>query len=366
MARNSGRLEYVESIRGLACLMLVSFHVVGSAADEGLGLDYLNPLRLLNDGLDNSRMAIFSFISGFVLSAAVLSVDKWRGSIASKARRLLIPMAAVSTIHYVLRGLTVEDQQPFLSIFFTQYAHFWFLQAMFVLTVALLTLSLLLKGKSDRAALILFLTLTPVFLFAERWNPNIMAMYQGLYLAPFFYSGHMFAAFLRRRAEAGRAEFPVWATYVAGVVLAALLTFNMLFILDVIPLDKPWSNLHRLAVGLASAIFFFLLKPNTKFLVWLGSYTYVIYLFHVIFTASTRGLLYKVFPQVDSAYFFVPCVLVGLTAPILLQKLALLNGVTALLFLGIDKRKKSQATQTPAPGGIIGVTADAPPRIATE
>ncbi|MEO8683837.1 MAG: acyltransferase [Devosia sp.] len=352
MATRSGRLDYVESIRGLACLMLVSFHVVGSAPDEGLGLQNLHPLRIINDGLDNSRMAIFSFISGFVLSAIIVSVSKWEGSVISKARRLLIPMAAVGAIHYGLRALSGVDQQPFLSIFFTQYAHFWFLQAMFVLTVMLLTLSLLLNGKSDKAALILFLVLTPMFLFAERWNPNVMAMYQGLYLAPFFYSGHLFAAFLKRRRDGGAGDLPSWLTVVAGVVLAALLAFNLAFILDVVVLEKPWSNVHRLFVGLASALFLFLLKPNAKFLVWVGSYTYVIYLFHVIFAAAMRSALLKLFPHLDPTWFFVPCVAAGFVAPILVQKLALKNDVTALLFLGID-RKKKPARPDPLPDGPL-------------
>ena len=343
MATRSGRLEYVESIRGMACLMLVSFHVVGSAEDEGLGLNYLHPLRIFNDGLDNSRMAIFAFISGFVLSAMILSSDKLQSSILSKARRLLIPMAAVSALHYVLRSLAGEEQQPFLSIFFVQYAHFWFLQAMFVLTTALLILSFLLKGQSDKAALILLVVLTPAFILLERWNPNVLAMYQGLYLAPFFYSGHLFAAFLRRRREAELGDLPRWVTVAAGVFLAGMLTFNLLYILDIVTIARPWSNVHRLIVGLASALFLFLLKPNAKFLVLVGSYTYVIYLFHVIFTAGSRTVLFKLLPNVDPTWFFVPCMLIGLTGPILVQHLAIKNSVTALLFLGIDKSKKPRS-----------------------
>ena len=355
MAIRSGRLDYVESIRGLACLLLISYHVVGSTPQEGLGLGDLDPLRIVNDGLNNSRMPVFSFISGFVLSAIIVSLVKWEGSVLGKARRLLIPMAAVGALHYGLRSLPGNDQQPFLSIFFTQYAHFWFLQATFVLMVMLLTLSLLLKGRSDKAAVILFLVLTPIFLFSQRWNPNIMSMYQGLYLAPFFYSGHLFAAYLQRRRERDAGDLPGWLTVATGVVLAVLLAVNFAYVLEVIVLPDPWLNIHRLFIGLASALFLFLLKPNAKFLAWVGGYAYVIYLFHVIFAATARSALIKLFPQLDPSVFYVPCVLAGFLVPMLVQELALKHDLTALLFLGIDRKKRAaRARSTPVGQGRKG------------
>jgi hypothetical protein len=39
----------IETMRGLAVLLLVSFHVIGAASNAGLQLDYPHPLRLFAD-----------------------------------------------------------------------------------------------------------------------------------------------------------------------------------------------------------------------------------------------------------------------------------------------------------------------------
>lgn len=336
MSLRTGRLEYVETIRGLACLLLVSFHVTGADVTDGLGLDQWHPLRIVNDALDNSRMPIFSFISGFVLSAVIVSLSQWQGAITSKVKRLLLPMATASIIFYVLRAAAGYDQQPFLSIFFVQYAHFWFLQATFVLTALLLTLSFLLKGRSDLAAIILIVFFVPVFIFAERWDPNIMSMYQGCYLAPFFYAGHLFAYYLRRRAQEGEGDITPWMTMALGVVLALLLAINIALILSLIQVPRPIEHIHQIILGLGSALFLFLLKPRSRILLFFGPYTYAIFLYHVTFTGTTREVIQKIWPSIAPELIFLPAFLMGVFAPILVEKLALKNDLTALFLLGID------------------------------
>lgn len=349
----SGRLDYVESIRGLACLMLVAFHVTGATSLEGLRLGDAHPLRLLNEALENTRMPVFAFISGFVLHAAIMSMGTLKKSLWSKARRLLIPMATVGALHYMLRSLSgVEQGQPFYSIFFVQYAHFWFLQAGFILNSVLLILSYRLDGNSRRAALILLVVVTPVFISATRWNPNIFSVYQGLYLAPFFFSGHLFCRYLKDRETAGDGLLPSWLTYVVGAAFVASLAWSVLAYTGVVELERPFTNIFRVAAGLASALFLFLLKPNAKWLVWVGTYTYTIYLFHVMIAASFRGVLTRLLPDIDHAWFFVPCFLAGLFGPVLLQHLLLKNGVTAMLFLGIDLKRRLPASPPKAVQGF--------------
>lgn len=352
MPVRSGRLEYVETIRGLACLLLVAFHVTGTNLTDGLALDQWHPLRIFNDGLDNSRMPIFAFISGFVLSAVIVSLTQWQGAMLSKVKRLVVPMAVVSAIFYGIRALADYDQQPFLSIFFVQYAHYWFLQAMFVLTALLLTLSFLLKGRSDVAAMILFVIFVPIFLFAERWDPNIMSMYQGCYLAPFFFAGHLFAYYLRHRTQREEGDLPAWLTVASGILLALLLVLNVMLVLELIHLPRPIVNIHRVIIGLCSALFLFLLKPRSKILLYFGPYTYAIFLFHVIFTGTTREVFQKLWPAMPPELIFLPAFIAGVFGPIIVEKLALKNDWSALLLLGIDlkaqRRKAARRKQDAA------------------
>lgn len=336
MSLRSGRLEYVETIRGLACLLLVSFHVTGADVTDGLGLDQWHPLRIVNDALDNSRMPIFSFISGFVLSAVIVSLTQWQGAMISKIKRLVLPMATASIIFYALRAAAGYDQQPFLSIFFVQYAHFWFLQATFVLTALLLTLSFLLKGRSDLAAMLLIAFFVPIFIFVPRWDPNIMSMFQGSYLATFFYAGHLFAYYLRHRAQQEEGDLPAWLTLAFGVVLVVFLAINIMLILGLLHAPLPITNVHRIILGLSSVLFLFLLKPRSRILLFFGPYTYAIFLYHVIFTGTTREVIQKIWPSVAPELIFLPAFLMGVFAPILVEKLALKNDLTALFLLGID------------------------------
>ncbi|MFK4811027.1 acyltransferase [Devosia sp. ZW T5_3] len=367
MQARSGRLEYVETIRGLACLLLVAFHVTGTNLTDGLMLDQWHPLRIVNDGLDNSRMPIFSFISGFVLSAAIVSVSQWQGAMLSKVKRLLVPMAVVSAIFYAMRALADYDQQPFLSIFFVQYAHYWFLQATFVLTALLLTVSLLLKGRSDLAAVVLLIFFVPFFIFVGRWEPNVMSMFQGSYLAPFFLSGHLFAYYLRHRTQRDEGDLPAWLTVVLGVLLALLLVVNTAVVLELLHLPRPIVNVHRVILGLCSALFLFLFKPRSKILFYFGTHTYAIFLFHVMFTGTTREVLQKLWPALPPELIFLPAFLMGLFGPILIEKLALKTDLTALLLLGIDLKaqrhkaaRRKEETAQAVPGAWAPVIPTAP------
>lgn len=340
----SGRLDYIESIRGIACLLLIAFHVTGASSLDGLHLSDTHPLRLINDSLDDTRMPIFAFVSGFVLHAAIMGSTQLQKSVWSKSRRLLIPMAAVGALHYMLRSHTGAEQQPFYTIFFVQYAHFWFLQASFLLNVALLALSYTLGGKSHRAALVLLVTVTPVFIFATRWDPNIFSVYQGLYLAPFFFFGHLFAGYLRDRQFAGKGLLPAWVTVVVAAVFLVTFSCNFILTANLVTIEGPLGNIYRLVVGFPSVLILFLLRPSAKMLVWVGGYTYTIYLFHVMFAATFREILMRSLPQIDPAWLFAPCFVVGLFGPVLLQQVFLKNDVTAMLFLGIDLKGRRAAS----------------------
>jgi len=55
----------LETLRGLACILLVLYHVVGSDPAQGLMLAD-GWLRWLNDGLAYLRMPLFTFLSGWI------------------------------------------------------------------------------------------------------------------------------------------------------------------------------------------------------------------------------------------------------------------------------------------------------------
>jgi uncharacterized membrane protein YcfT len=80
----------IQTLRGLACLLLVLYHVVGD--DPGAGLQVQDGmLRWFNDGLAYLRMPLFTFLSGLVCGMRPFHGDS-RAFLLGKARRLLVPL----------------------------------------------------------------------------------------------------------------------------------------------------------------------------------------------------------------------------------------------------------------------------------
>lgn len=57
----------IETLRGLACLLLVLYHVIGPLGG-GLKIDLGSPFRVIADSMVYVRMPLFTFISGYIYS----------------------------------------------------------------------------------------------------------------------------------------------------------------------------------------------------------------------------------------------------------------------------------------------------------
>src|SRR3954451_22202707 len=88
-----------DTVRGIACLMLVAYHVVGGTRASGMGVGAGSYYRILIvDGPVLVRMPMFTFLSGFVYAYRPVRNGEVGTFVTKKVRRLLIPMVVVSTI----------------------------------------------------------------------------------------------------------------------------------------------------------------------------------------------------------------------------------------------------------------------------
>lgn len=101
----------IETLRGLACLLLVLYHVIGADASLGLRVED-GPVRWLNDGLAYLRMPLFTFLSGLVYGLRPFAGNS-RAFLVGKVRRLLIPMLFVGTLFAVLQALIPGTNSAF-------------------------------------------------------------------------------------------------------------------------------------------------------------------------------------------------------------------------------------------------------------
>ena len=95
----------------LACLLLVAYHVIGAGPLHGMRLPSDDLLPVLSRVFSDIRMPMFAFISGFVFAGYTGGFGAVSSAMAKKSRRLLIPLVAVSTLHYLVQAAALLRQK---------------------------------------------------------------------------------------------------------------------------------------------------------------------------------------------------------------------------------------------------------------
>lgn len=71
---NSPKNLSIETLRGIAILLVVIGHVIGSAPDGGMKIDFPHPLRYFYVWIDYIQMPLFTAIAGWVYALKPFSV----------------------------------------------------------------------------------------------------------------------------------------------------------------------------------------------------------------------------------------------------------------------------------------------------
>ncbi|WP_457280142.1 acyltransferase family protein [Polaromonas sp. P5_D5] len=265
----------VDTVRGIACILLVLFHVVGDTPSVGLKVPEGHWLQMFNEGLAYIRMPLFSFISGYVYA-----FRPYEGNAAEfikgKVRRLLLPLITVGTIFAVVQAFTPganSSVNQWWLLHIEPVGHFWFLEALFIVFLVVLLLEHL-NALSTAAGFAVAWALSAV-LFDYFSPPNYFAARGAVYLLPFFLAG-----LACKRFDIGTPK----ARLVAAAVFICAATGAMLFP----QFSEQGSSVAALALGVSSA--FLLLRSGWSFapLAYIGSFSFAIYLLHVFFTAASR------------------------------------------------------------------------------
>lgn len=329
------KLDHVETLRGLACLALVMFHVVGTVPEGGMRLPEGHYLTAIVEMLGDLRMPLFSFISGFVFLPMIRDRADLGARIAKKARRLLIPLATVGSLFWAAQAGLGMEVPGYLEIFYLPYAHFWYLKATFLLMAVFYVLTFVTGNRDIATAIALLLAGAGVWVLTPGWTPNVFSTYNAFFLAPFFMAGYLCArpdglgGLLGRIGDA-RALGPI-----AAGLGAALIGLEYALGPGEVELGSSLRKAVTVAVGLSGCVLLFALRPVWRPLVLIGAWSYAIFLFHVFFTAATRMVLVRVFPQMPILLDFALGMTAGLLGPILLAQVLMRRRWTALAFLGI-------------------------------
>lgn len=271
----------IDTLRGLACLLLVSYHVIGATPSLGLRVNE-GILRELNDYLGLVRMPLFTFLSGVVYAYRPFSSGAI-GYVKGKVRRLLFPMLTVGTLFAVLQVLTPGTNSAvnnWYLLHIIPVAHFWFIESLFLIFIMLIPLEYYGAFNTPKGWTIVFFI--SVLLYISSINSNYFSLSGAIYLLPYFLLG-MFIQRYKYLHHLSDYKFHILCLCILATIYIVYWEIDVNYRRDIVIFIS--GSLYCL----------FLISTNLSFplIAQIGVYSYSIYLFHVFFTAGSRIVLTK-------------------------------------------------------------------------
>jgi len=301
------KVSKVQTLRGLACLLLVVYHVIGATESQGLRI-HGGWLRQLTEALVALRMPLFGLVAG-----AMYGFSSKRGwtLVRNKAARLLWPMLTVGTLFALVQYGTPGSNYRIDSLYLLHIvpvAHYWFLESLFLIFCTLALAEAVAPLRSLRSWWGYFVPSVLVYLA----HPGIIwfSVLGATYLLPYFLLG----VGMTRLQWDDRQEQPR-----SGLLRIALGTLLVAWLMaQGTELDR--FSAPMLLGGLLLSSGFWSLGLRNPLLARIGAYSFAIYLFHVFFTSATRMALHGL--ALDNALLvLLISVPAGVLGPALLQHL---------------------------------------------
>lgn len=333
----------IETLRGLAVILMVAGHVIGATAEIEMEVPDDSWWRYAYFTTTPYRMPLFTTISGFVYALRPISWSTAGDFAAGKARRLLVPFVVVSTLVFgasllMGRGMPYKAAE-FYKIYYLPFDMFWFLQAILLVFVYVAAVELLELMRTPQTWAASLTAAGLAYLVLPR--TTFFSFHSSLYLLPFFVLGlglQRFSALFRSPA--------MRCCLVAGF----LVTFGMFQAQRALGwhVSIYTERLLFLVAGISACALAFQPRLESRWLAWLGSYAFGIYLLHIIFVSGSR-ILFQRFTGGTTPYWLVfPVGLtLGLAMPVLIERN--LNGAQWLTLLVFGQKSRRVALPLPEP-----------------
>ena len=272
----------LDSVRGLACVLIVALHVVGVSSIDGLKLPDGSAWHDVMRSLNIVRLPLFTAMAGFLYGAMPATRRGYGEFMKRKARQFLVPLLFATLVFWVVRRVTYGEAGSLFWAYVDGYQHLWYIDALLLIfgVVAFI-------DTRTRSVWKPWLALIAVIAVSYYSFPDIPVMHakNAVFLTPFFVAGLM----LYRIPPLLESRALLVVSALAMVSLIALQQFsvhedNLLF----------ESGVLSWICGTASVITLLHLFPKTSWLERIAAYSFTIYLWHPAANGMIRNALLKV------------------------------------------------------------------------
>jgi fucose 4-O-acetylase-like acetyltransferase len=321
----------IETLRGFAIVFMVAGHIIGSSL-TGMRVADNSVWRYFYFAFEFIRMPLFTVISGYIYSFRPAADSKYSDFIRGKARRVLLPLIFVATLHCISQYFVPDTNvklplSDIWKIYIFPYEHFWFLQAIFLIFLVVGLIDKLKLMQKIENWLIIFLAASLIRNMIPEFRINVFSADRFLNLLPFFILG------------CGIQRFNGYFTS-RVLIRLAIIVFILSFGLQQYTwfsnytLDLYETKTLSLFVACAGIILLFHVRKNINIMSKIGYYAFGIYLFHVLGTAGSRIFLMRV-GVLEHYILFICGLLCGIALPILIEMVFEKSKILRRLFLGL-------------------------------
>lgn len=325
LAPEAGRRQTprnLDTVRGLACVLIVALHVVGVAATDGLKLPEGSPWHGVMNVLSLVRLPLFTALAGYLYAAMPATRFGMAEFMGRKARQLLIPLIFATLVFWSLRSVTYTLSDSLVLAFVNGYKHLWFIDALLLIFVFASLVDTRVRGRIVPWVIVLALIAGSWWLLPP---VQILHFKLAMFLLPYFVIGILL---FRLPAILDGNRF-AWPALIVAAGLVAMLE---------LPLFAPLvggdpTGMIRWICGACWIVALLGLVPRIRALEWIAAYSFTIYLWHPAANGSVRNVAIA-YGLHWTPLLFAIGLIVGVGLPIVLHKAMLRFPRISLLVIG--------------------------------
>ncbi len=317
------RDPFLEASKGLLILLVVIGHLVSNADTLD---DQYNWYRSIRTLIYSFHMPLFMLLSGvtFELSLKSSKKENFFAFVARRGDRLLVPFFVVGLLLYIAKfsiahlassvpNLEVSDFLDGITGLFVDTSRspvrsIWFVFVLFWITIV--TDAFVRLGRPWVLILLCVgIMLYIIWLFQLLDVPQVFFLDRFFRYLHYFVFGFLFGSTLRRISTGSKLIY----LYVLAAILLAGVSLT---------LGPNKISTTLMPIAMALILFRYASYVSKPFLVWIGQYTFIIYLLNTLFIGATTLVFRNIFPDVTVRtdlfiFFLVITTIIGVGGPII-------------------------------------------------